>query len=77
MKKIQIQKKNIIKDVRNLFRLKNLKEETNDAAIKCIRNIFILKKENKAIKDRIIRDIKNLFEQKGKDYYKPVRVGKS
>ena len=54
--------KNIIKDVRNRFRLKNLKEETNDAAIKCIRNISILKKENKAIKDRIIRDIKNLFE---------------
>ena len=34
---------NIIKDVRNLFRLKKLKKETNDAAIKGIRNRFRLK----------------------------------
>ena len=33
---------NIIKDVRNLFRLNKLKKETNDAAIKGIRNIFRL-----------------------------------
>ena len=37
-------KENIIKGVRNLFRLKRLKQETNDAAIKGIRNIFRLKK---------------------------------
>ena len=30
----------IIKDPRNLFRLKNLKKEENDAAIKGIRNYF-------------------------------------
>ena len=47
---------NIIKDIRNLFRLSKLKKETKDAAIKSIRNLFRLKKENKAIKDRIIRD---------------------
>ena len=36
---------NRIKDVRNLFRLKELKKETNDAAIKGIRNLFRLKKK--------------------------------
>ena len=44
----------MIKDIRNLFRLKR---ELNDTAIKDIRNLFKLKKENKAIKNRIIRDI--------------------
>ena len=53
---------NIIKDVRNLFRLNRLENETNDAAIKGVRNLFRLKKEN----------IKNLFEHEEKDYYKPV-----
>ena len=38
---------NVIKDVRNLLRLKKLKKETNDVT-------------NKAIKYRIIRDIRNL-----------------
>ena len=37
-------KENIIKDVRNLFRLNKLKIETNDAAIKGRRNLFRLKK---------------------------------
>ena len=36
---------NRIKDVRNLFRLKKLKKETNDAAIKGITNLFRLKKK--------------------------------
>ena len=36
-------KDNIIKDIRNLFRLKNIKKETNDATIKGIRNLFRLK----------------------------------
>ena len=31
---------NIIKDIRNIFRLKKLKKEINDDTIKCIRNIF-------------------------------------
>ena len=37
---------NIIKDVKNLFRLKKLKQETSDTAIRDIRNLFRLKKEN-------------------------------
>ena len=65
---------NIIKDIRNIFRLKKLKKEINDATIKCIRNIFRLKNENKTIKGRIIRDIRNLFEHKEGNYYKPVKV---
>ena len=65
---------NIIKDIRNIFRLKKLKKEINDDTIKCIRNIFWLKNENKTMKGRIIRDIRNLFEHKEGDYYKPVKV---
>ena len=53
---------NIIKDVRNLFRLK---KEINVTAIK----------ENKVIKDRILRDIRNIFEHEEEDYFKSVRVG--
>ena len=63
---------NIIKNVSNLFRLKQLKRETTNAAIKGIRNNFRLKKENKAIKDRLIRDIRNRFEYEEKNYYKPI-----
>ena len=58
--------------MRNFFRLKKLKKETNHEAIKGIINLFRLKNEYKAIKDRIIRGIKNLFEHEEKDYYKPV-----
>ena len=71
MKNLRSEEENIIKDIRNLFRLKKL----NYTAIKDIRNLFRLKKETKAIKDRILRDIKNLFEHKEEEnYYKPVRV---
>ena len=63
---------NIIKDVRNLFRLK---KEIDVTAIKDIRDIFRFKKETEAIKDRIIRDNEKLFKHEGEDYYKPVRVG--
>ena len=45
---------NIVKDARNLFRLK---KEIIYNTIKSKRNLFKLKKENKAIKDRIIIDI--------------------
>ena len=55
----------IIKDIRNLFRLK---KELNYTAIKDITNIFRLEKETKAIKNRIIRDIKSLFEHEEEDY---------
>ena len=63
---------NIIKDVRNLLRLK---KEIDDNTIKDMRNVFRLKEEIQAIKDRIIRYIRNLFQQEKEDYYKPVRVG--
>ena len=42
--------KNIIKDVRNLFRSKKLKKETKDAEIKGLRNLFRLKKKLKQLK---------------------------
>ena len=74
---------NIIKDVRNLFRLKKvinsttikevrnifrLKKEIDDTTVKGVRNLFRLKKEHKAIKDRITRDIRKLFEHEWKNY---------
>ena len=55
------EEENIIKDIRNLFRLK---KELNYSAIKDIRNLFRLQKETKATKDRTPRNIKNLFEHK-------------
>ena len=61
MKNPRPEEENIIKDVRNLFRLEKLKKKTIDTTIKVIRNLFRLEKENKAIKDRIIRDIRNVF----------------
>ena len=42
-------KENIIKDVRNLFRLKKLTKETNDISMKVIRN-FKLKERLKQLK---------------------------
>ena len=69
------EEENIIKDIRNLFRLK---KEQNYTANEDIRNLFRQGKETKAIKDRMLRDIKNLFEHEKEDenYYKPVRVSK-
>ena len=60
------EEENIIKDVRNYFRLEKLKKETIATTIKYIRNLLRLKKENNAIKDRIRRDIKNAFRQEKK-----------
>ena len=59
MKSLILQEENIIKDIRNLFRLK---QKQNYTAIQGIRNLFRQEKETKAIRDRILRDIKNLFE---------------
>ena len=39
----------IIKDVRNLFRLEKVKTETTDTTIKSIRNLFRLEKEIKQL----------------------------
>ena len=58
-------RRKIIKDIRNLFRLK---KELDYTAIKDIRNPFRLERETKAIKGRILTDIKNLFEHEGEKY---------
>ena len=50
MESLSFEEENIIKDKRNLFRLK---KELNYSAIKDIRNLFRLEKEIKANKDRI------------------------
>ena len=66
---------NIIKDVRNLFRLKKLKTETIDTTVKDIENLFRLKKQNTAIKDVSFRNIRNIVEnEEEENYYKPVKV---
>ena len=79
MNKIKEMEDNIVKDIRNVFRLKRENEKKKRVvctAIKDIRNLFRLEEENEAIKDRVIRDIKNLLEDKEeKDYCKPVRLG--
>ena len=56
-------RKNIIEDIRNLFRLK---QEQNYTAIKDIRSLSRPEKESKAIKDRILKEIKDLFEHEKK-----------
>ena len=73
MESFSLEEKNIIKDIRNLFRLK---KGQNYTLIKGIRNLFRQGKETKAIKDRILRDIKNLskHEKEEQNYYKPVRA---
>ena len=55
---LSLEKENIIKDIRNLFRLK---KKLNYTAIKDIRNLK-QRKETEPIKGRILRNIKNLFE---------------
>ena len=49
------EEESIIKDIRNLFRLK---KELNYTAIQDIRNLPRLEKETKSIKDRILKDTK-------------------
>ena len=71
MESSSLEEKNIIKVVRNVFRLK---KELDDITIKGIRNFFRQEKEIKVMKYRIIRDIKNLFQHVEKDYYKLVQV---
>ena len=73
MGSLSLEEENIIKDIRNLFKLK--KRKLNYTAIKDIKNLFRQEKEIKAIKDRILRDIKNLFEhEEEENCHKPVRV---
>ena len=63
MENLILEDENIIKDIRNPFRLKKV---LNYTAIIDTRNIFRLEKETKAIKDRILRNIKNLLSMKAK-----------
>ena len=67
------EEENIIKDIKNLFRLR---KEQNYTTIKDIRNFFRQEKETKTLKDRILKDIKNLFEHEKEEenYYKPARI---
>ena len=65
MENLCFEEQNIIKDMRNLFRLK---KELNYIAIKNIRNLFRLGKETKAVKERIFRDLKNLSEHEEENY---------
>ena len=73
MENLSLEGENIIKDIRNLFRLK---KEQNYTETKDVRNLFRQKKETKSIKDRILRDIKNPFEHEKEEqnYCKLVRV---
>ena len=73
MESLSLEEVNLLKHIRNLFRLKR---ELHYTVTKDIRNLFRLDKETKANKDRILRDIKNLFEHEEENYYKPVRVSK-
>ena len=68
MENLKPEEENIIRHIRNLFRLK---KEKKYIVIKDIRNLFWQKKETKAIKVRILRDIANLFEHETKEekYY--------
>ena len=43
-----------MKDIRNLFKLEKLKQETTYTTNNNIKNLFRLEKENKAIKDIIL-----------------------
>ena len=61
MENTRCEEENIVKDVRNLSRLKKLKKETTDTTAKDIRNIFRLEKENEEIEYRVLRDIRNVF----------------
>ena len=63
MKNPRPEEEQIIKDIRNLFRLK---KEESDTAIKDIKNLFRLKKEVKGIKDIVLRNIKNQSMKKTK-----------
>ena len=62
LKKDKKREDNIIKDVRNLFRLN---KERNNNTSKDIRN-FLLDKKDEAIKGRVIRDIRKLFQREKK-----------
>ena len=57
------EKENIIKDTRNLFKLK---KEQNDTAIKDIRNLFRLAKKVKGMKDIVLKILRIFLSMKNK-----------
>ena len=65
MESLSLERENITKDIRYLFRLK---KNLNYITIRDIKNLFSLEKETKAIKERIIRDTKTPFEHEEEDY---------
>ena len=73
MENPRLEEEKIIKNLRNLFRLK---EEQNYTAIKDIRNLFRILKIIKTIKYKVLRSIKSIFEYKKEQesYCKPVKV---
>ena len=66
MEALSLEEKNIIKYIRNLFRLK---QELNYTETKDKINLFTIEKDTKAIKDRILRGIKNLLEHGEEENY--------
>ena len=63
------EEENVLKDIKNVFRLKKELDYTG------IKDIRVLENKTKAIKDIIPRDTKNLFEHEGEEnYFKPVRA---
>ena len=73
MENPRFEEENIIKDIKNLFRLK---KGENYTAIKDIRILFRLNPKVQGTKDIVLRNITNLFEyeKEEENYYKPVRV---
>ena len=63
MKILSLKEENIIKDIRNLFRLK---KELNCTAIKDIRNLFRQKKELKQLKIEYLDTLRIFFSMKKK-----------
>ena len=64
----------IVKNLRNLFRLKKKKKKKVDDTIRHKKSFQI--ERNEAIKDRGRKDI-SIEHEEEKHYYKPVRVGNS
>ena len=56
-----LEEDNIIKYVRNIFRLEKLKNETTDTTMKDRRNYCRVEKEKKVLKDRILSDVRKDF----------------
>ena len=73
MENPRFEEENIIKDIKNLFRLQ---KGENYTAIKDIGILFRLRPKVQGIKDIVLRNITNLFEyeKEEENYYKPVRA---